>query len=214
MYDLDQLGQISGAFDLVPAALRVLETWLPAAVLKLNDGGYQASDGKMVPPMSYGRVPTDVISQVADQVPAVMASSPGITGKPIQQGETGWAAWYTLNVTVVDRGDDWETTADRAQVWAALVRQVILANQTLMGVGGKVVWQTENYGPIPSDSGRTYAGCTVGFSVLMPALDLGDFGPLTPNPVIPDPATGVPNPLSDTPVVVEFLREDANAPVP
>lgn len=212
IYDLNQLGAVSGAYEAIEATLDVLKLWLPVAVVNVNADGYAARDGVMVVPMRYGRVPTDVVSQVADQVPAVFVSSPGTTGDPVQVGTTGWQATFVINVTLVDRADDWEITAGRIQLWASLIRQVILANRTLRGRVVKVRWRTESYGAIPSTDGRTYAGTTVRFDITLPVTYTDDVGTLTPDPVYPDPEGGLPNPLPDTPVVVAFEEDYEHGP--
>lgn len=204
VYDLGQLGIVSGAYDLTRWTLDVLKLWLPQAAHDVNAAGYTASDGGMIPPMTYGRIPLSVMEQNADQVPAVYVSSPGTTGSPVITGnDAAIANWYTFSVTVIDRGQTWEETADRAQIWASLVRAVILGNPTLRGNVTRIAFVSEAYAPIPADQGRTFAGATVTFRALMPSTIRGTIGPLTTDPS-PDPSTGDVPGLPDAPQVITF----------
>jgi hypothetical protein len=211
-FDLDQLGEVSGAWDAIDATLDTLRVWLPAMALKVNDAGYDPGDGGMVAPMTYGSIPLSQTDINPDQLPAVYVSSPGSVGDPIQVQEDGWSVWYTVNVVVVDRADTWDHTAERAQVWAALVRQTMLGQITLRGKVSRVKWAGERYNAVPEAAGRTMAGAQCDFRVLIPVSALGDFGPLTPDPVIPDPATGVPNPLADPITIIGFEEDYEPAP--
>jgi hypothetical protein len=202
-YDLGPLGEVSGAWEALDATIETLKVWVPAIVQKVNQAGYIAADGPLAQPKFYGKLNPGVIDRVADQVPAVMASSPGSTSRPIRVGQTGWATRYVVNVTVVDRAQDFETTSERIQLWAGLIRQVMLGNKTLRGRVQEVLWTGETFGAIPDTAGRTYAGCTVSFTVQLPINALADFGQLTPDPVYPDP-TGEPDPIPDTVVITDF----------
>lgn len=211
-YDLDVLGEVSGAWEAVDAMLEVLRLWLPVAVVQVNADGYREADGVMVVPMSYGRVPITVLEQNEDQMPAVTVASTGTTGNPIISGMDDYSATYVVNVGVVDRADDWNVTGPRLQLWAALVRQVVLANRTLRGRVQKVRWTGETFGLIPADQGRTFAGAIITFQITLPVTAAGDVGGLTPDPVYPDPSGGLPNPLPDTPVVVAFEEDYEHGP--
>ena len=195
-------------------ALNVLETWLPTLAQMVNNDGYA---GALVAPKTYGRIPTSQIEQTADQVPAVYIATPGTTGTPVRSANnSSWESWYTLNVLVVDRDEDWELTTERIAIWAALVRSALLSDKSLRGMVADVAFLSETYGAIPDDQGRTYAGVVVAFRVLVPNVTiLGDIGPLSQLPSgAVDPVTGLPTTTLPTgPVVVSHEEDFFNGPV-
>jgi hypothetical protein len=213
-FDLGVLGEMAGADDAVLAAETFLRTWLPSAVLAVNADGYN-DEGGMVAPMVYARIPVAVIERNADQVPAIYVSSPGTVGDPIVNGSgESYSVWYTVNVTALDRGEDWATTTRRAQIWGGLIRSVMLATKNLNGRVRDIKWGGESFGPIDAEDGRTLSGVTVSFRVLLPVFVRGSIGPFTVPPVAIDPVTGLPPTLlPDGPVVATHEEDIEDGPL-
>lgn len=116
------------------------------------------------PVTDWDQVP-DLAAISKAKLPAGAITSPGLVRPPVRT-EDGWNATWRVVAGVYDRGLNHDDTASRIRRWAAAVRGVGLANQSLGGVAASVAWVSEVYAQRPEKTAaRTIGGCAVAFDV-------------------------------------------------
>lgn len=100
-----------------------------------------------------------------DQLPGLVAVSPGLQSKPKVEGDGKYRAPFILGFAVVCSADTRENTHMLAGLYAAVLRAIILQVPDLGGISRGVVWEHEAYDDISADKNRSLASAQVMFTV-------------------------------------------------
>lgn len=157
--------------ELCKAAETTLKAALPA-YLALPDVQAWLGDSAS----RYGEIKTwqqlpTIEALSAATFPAIAITSPGLTEPPRRvRSRNVYECTWRIGIGIYDRGRDHEDTQAKARKWAAIVRSVMLRNQTLGGVAERIDWAGEEYRPLRGrNEGRGQAR-TIGGSAV--ALDV------------------------------------------
>jgi hypothetical protein len=142
----DIFSAIKIADDLEKACLDTIEAWFPVYVKELE---IQHPDlfpvGSLPAPKSF--LTADRIDRSnADLLPAIVAISPGLSGKkPAQEGDGSFRAFFHLGVGVFVVGSDRPSTKRLVRTYTAICRTIMLQKQSLGGFADGSTWLDESY---------------------------------------------------------------------
>ena len=211
-YTTSQYGQIYGAGSVLEAAYRTLEGWLPSYIAEFNR---QINADILQVPIYRDKIPEyDTLSADSNQ-PRLIVTVPHTIGVVGQLGRTYQVAWR-LSVEVYLYGTtDWQETQAMTMAYAAMVRTLLVQNQTLGGLSRSVIFESEEY-----YEGEHTATRTTGITVLHFAVDVDNVQTMDPPPLLTDPYLGANSPsapslnqLPPNPVAVTSKVTVANYPV-
>lgn len=161
------------------ATERTLRLWAPAYVAEI--GRQDGRPANALPVMrSYVSSVTFDGPMPEDQVPACVIVAPGILGEPVRHGDGTHEATWAVGIGVVVSGQDQENTADLANLYAAVVRTIMLQHPSLGGFATGLRWLDERYDPLPTEDRRTFGAAIVQFAVVVPSVVDANGGPAEP----------------------------------
>jgi hypothetical protein len=170
------------------AAVLTLRKWAPRYI---RETCRQAGRDALPDPRGY-IVASTFDKWPEDQLPVVVAISPGWAGRPRRAGNGRALVPWSLAAGIVTSARDMERTRENAQLYVAALRTALAQNQSLGGLAAGVDCIDEDYIP-PFTFGRTRSLLALQaiFVVTVPdAFAYGAGGPDPPDP--PDP-TDPPN---------------------
>jgi hypothetical protein len=148
-------------------------------------------------------IANDLDQQAANQLPAVVIVSPGLSprNRPKQEGDGSFRVWLAVGIGVFASGASRQDTAKLIRYYTAIIRTIILQHQSLGGVADGCEWFDESYDDAFnfSDEETVGAGQVVFEFEVAGVVNRygGPAAPFQPEPA-PDPDT---QPGSNWPVV-------------
>jgi hypothetical protein len=197
-------GQIRTAKHVTDAVRDTLKSWLyPALAEVARQHGLDPTawpDKAGIPPVRTWRARSfsDLLAAGADQLPAVFATTAG--GGFSEDEEAIDGSWSTT-VTIVARGQDFDTTGDIVKLYVAAARVALVQHPRLGGIARSISPRREEYDSIDARGGRTLAAGFFDFDVALEAVVNPAAGPAVP-PADPF-AVPAADPLADPIVVAE-----------
>jgi hypothetical protein len=137
------------------AAQDVLQARLPALLPPLAD-----QEGLPLPPVRTWRRLADFLLISELESPAMVVTTPGLSGAVERRGRDTRAPWAVRVFTVV-HGRTYEETAARVAAYVAAARTVLLDEQFLGGLAGQCEWVAENYSELDTDNDRSIGAGSV-----------------------------------------------------
>jgi hypothetical protein len=137
-------GAIKIADDLEQAAIDTLEAWFPVYIRELE---LQQSEALDVYPLPRSYITADRFDKEnADQLPAIVVISPGLSGtRPRQEGDGSFRCFFNLAVGAIVAGKDRQSTKRLVRVYTAVAREIMLQKQSLGGYADGTTWLDESY---------------------------------------------------------------------
>jgi hypothetical protein len=144
------------------AVLATIEHWIENY---LREAEYQFSwNGEAPLPRSYRRV-NDFDPIGVEQLPLIMAISPGLTDRPSMEGDGSFTFTWAVGVGILVSARTFEETRDLAGLYVTAVRALLLQNGSLGGFADGTYLLDERYDDAPSDMSRTMGSAQVMFEV-------------------------------------------------
>jgi hypothetical protein len=101
-----------------------------------------------------------------DQPPVVVVAIPGLSGRPIRDGQKYYRAEWDVQLTIFVQANDRDATERLAKQYGAAFRELLLHKRSLGGFAAGISWHEEQYGTRVSDRDqRTLGACELRFSV-------------------------------------------------
>lgn len=156
-------GEILLGSDVEQAVIANLQTWFPTYLAEVER--QESLDAQSIPlPRSYDTV-NEFRKWPENQLPAVIVVSPGLAEVPLTEGDGRTRATWVVGIGVVVSARDKRSTGNLAKLYAAVVRALMMQQQSLGGIGMGSTWRHETYTDIPADDERTLGACQVIFEV-------------------------------------------------
>ncbi len=168
---------ITTAAGLRRSAQQVLQEHLPVLLPLLAE-----QEGLELPPIRTWRRLGDFLLISELESPAMVVTTPGLSGQVERRGRDTRAPWAVRVFTVV-HGRTYEETADRVAAYIAAARTVLLDEQFLGGLAARCEWLAETYSELDTNTDRSIGAgsVTVRYTDVPTGLTAGAA-----------PATGVP----------------------
>lgn len=184
------IGPLIGADDVCEAVEATLRLWLPSVLDEQEASGRP----RLSDPATFEQLPDEAASTSA-KFPAVIVSSPGLTGQPMFHGDGTADAVWSVVVSVITRGAGYRDTASTVRRYCTALRTTLTQHSDLGGLAEYTLWLDESYARLPNEVARSMAMGHVGFAVKVPAVLNVLLGPDSP------PASGATTP--DYPTVLD-----------
>jgi hypothetical protein len=211
-YVTTQYGKIYGAGSVLEATYRTLEKWLPSYVSEFNR---QIKADVLQTPIYRQNLPEyDTLSADSNQ-PRLIATVPHTIGNVGQLGRSYQVTWR-LSVEVYLYGTtDWQETQAMTMAYAAMVRTLLVQNQTLGGLARSVIFESEEYYEGEHTSTRTTGITVLHFAVVVDNVQTIDGPPVVGDPYLGANATTAPSssPLPPDPMAETSEVTVTNTPV-
>jgi hypothetical protein len=194
-----QYGRVYGAGSVLEAGYRTLEKWLPSYVAEFNR--QISADILQTPIYRTIRPDYDTLSADSDQ-PRLIVTVPHTIGEVGQLGRSYQVTWR-LSVEVYLYGTtDWQETQAMTMAYAAMVRTLLVQNQTLGGLTRSVIFESEEYYEGEHTSTRTTGITLLHFAVTVDNVQTIDGPPISEDPYLGEGSPTAPslNPLPPNPV--------------
>lgn len=187
-YFTSQYGRVYGAGSVLEAGYRTLEQWLPSYVAEFNR---QVSADILQVPVYRTILPEyDTLSADSDQ-PRLIVTVPHTIGNVGQLGRSYQVVWR-MSVEVYLYGTtDWQETQAITMAYAAMVRTLLVQNQTLGGLSRSVIFESEEF-----YEGEHTATRTTGITVLHFAVEVDNVQSIDGPPLVGDPFLGEHSPTA------------------
>lgn len=199
-------GTIISADQLEDAAVTTLESWFKTYSREFELQAGLPQDALPLP-RSY-TITEEVDRDSADQLPAVVVISPGLTGQPRQEGDGSFRATWALAVGIFVSARTRRDTSRLVRQYGAIIRAIMLQKQSLGGFADGTRWTDESYDDTFGfvDRQSISAGQVI-FQVEVVDVTSRWAGPVAPT--APDPVTqpGSDWPLADTVVSTVTPKE-------
>lgn len=181
-YFTSQYGRVYGAGSVLEAGYRTLELWLPSYVAEFNR---QIGATILQVPVYRTILPEyDTLSADSDQ-PRVILTVPHTIGNIGQLGRSYQVAWR-LSVEVYLYGTtDWQETQAMTMAYAAMIRTLLIQNQTLGGLSRSVIFESEEF-----YEGEHTGTRTTGITLLHFAVEVDNVQEIDGPPLASDPYLG------------------------
>lgn len=136
-------GQIISADELEDAVQQTLSSWWRtyAREFELQQG---LAEDILPEPKAY-LVAEAVEREAADQLPAIVIVSPGLTAPPKQEGDGTYRATFGLAVGIFVTANTRRATEKLVRQYAAIIRAIMLQKQALGGIADGTNWMDESY---------------------------------------------------------------------
>lgn len=196
-------GPILDGSDVEKALLAHLRHWMPAAVDYVRRS--KDPDGTVWPPGSiadireYGVSHADAAAEKwpEDQLPMLVAQSPGMEGDPRSEGDGTVSAIYGVMLSAIASSVTMADSKELARLYASAARLAIMQNPQLdAGTGddfaGGVTMGAERNGQVRRgvEAERNLMVCTIPYLIEVPNVLNLSGGPIT----VPDDITAEPEP--------------------
>lgn len=137
-------GAIKLANNVEDAAVNTLEMWFKTYLRELELQQAVTQDAYPVPRQYITAERLDLAS--ADQLPAIVVVSPGLSGtRPRQEGDGSFRVFLSLAVGCFVAGKDRQSTKDLVRTYTAIARTIMLQHQALGGFADGTTWIDESY---------------------------------------------------------------------
>lgn len=215
----DIFGGIVLANALEAAVVTTLEDWFPVYLREIEFQSPASPNPLNLPtdalPMPRSFLTADKIDRdSADQLPAIVVVSPGLSGRnaPKQEGDGTFRVPWGISVGVFVSGKDRPSTKNLIRVYTGIVRAIMLQKQSLGGFADGTTWLDESYDDTFAFTDEETIGAgSVIFEVWVAGVVNRYGGPAVYGgpPPAPDPATqpGAQWPTADT-VVANVTTEE------
>lgn len=129
--------------------IATLDKWYPT-YLKEMELQLGQPMGMIPEPRSYS-TRNNYESFPEDQLPMCIVVSPGLSGRPLREGDGMYRAPWRVGVGVVVSANDYQTTRELGLLYAAATRAIIVQHASLGGFAAHTSWDDESYDdePIP-----------------------------------------------------------------
>jgi hypothetical protein len=142
----DIFGAIKVADNLERAVIDTLRLWFPTYLREVELYQGQSIPRDALPMPRSFLVAEELDRENADQLPAIVVISPGLSGRqPLQEGDGTFRAAFSLAVGVFVGGLDRPTTKRLVRLYTAIARTIILQKQSLGGYADGTTWLDESY---------------------------------------------------------------------
>jgi hypothetical protein len=147
----DIFQQIKIAEDLEEAARLTLRDWFPVYLREIEVQSPAEPDPRHIPsdslPMPNSFLTAEKLDkEAADQLPAVVVVSPGLSGKnPKQEGDGSFRCFFNIGVGVFVESNDRPHTKRLVRLYTAIARSIMLQKQSLGGYANGTTWLDESY---------------------------------------------------------------------
>lgn len=211
-YISSQYGNIYGAGSVLEAAYRTLEKWLPSYAAEFNR---QIGAEVLQVPIYRTILPEyDTLSADSNQ-PRLIVTVPHTIGNVGQLGRSYQVA-YRLSVEVYLYGTtDFQETQAMTMAYAAMVRTLLVQNQTLGGLARSVIFESEEFYEGEHTVTRTTGITLLHFAVEVDNVQTIDGPPIPGDPYLGEFAQTAPStgPLSPDPEAITSKVTVSNTPV-
>lgn len=135
---------IAIADDLETKTVSTLETWFPVYIREL-ELQHAIPLGALPNPRSF--ITTDKLDrEAADQMPAIVIVSPGLSGRsPRQEGDGTFRCFFHVAAGVFVSSHSRQETKKLVRYYTAIARTILLQKQSLGGYASGTTWQDESY---------------------------------------------------------------------
>jgi hypothetical protein len=193
-------GPIVTGQDVRDAAEATIKLWLPAYLAEV--GRQKALDSPLPLFRSYNPALTFSDRAEYEQLPQCIIVAPGLAAPPRRDGRAYEATW-AVGVGIVAMADTWEHTLVLGELYAAVVRSIMVQHRSLGGVATNTVWTDEKYDQIEGDNESELVGAIVNFDVTVENVVDSGAGPTSPPE---QPGTSQQWPQVKTIEIVETVR--------
>lgn len=172
----DVFGPIITGKDVREAVVVMIKRWEPTYRALIND-----RYDKALPAFRSYVAAVDLDKMVEDQVPSCVVVAPGLMDVPERHARDGYVARWAVGVGVVVSGLSRENTLELAELYAAIVRSIILQQYDESGIINATYWVGERYDELDTTNARTLAAGVVQFGMDVESVVNPIFGPATPD---------------------------------
>jgi hypothetical protein len=211
-YVTSQYGKIYGAGSVLEATYRTLETWLPSYVAEFNR---QIGADILRVPIYRSILPDyDTLSSESDQ-PRIIATVPHTIGKVGQLGRSYQVTWRLSTELYLYGTTDWQETQAITMAYAAIIRTLLVQNQTLGNLARSVIFESEEYYEGEHTATRTTGISHLDFAVVVDNVQSIDGPPLSSDPYLGEHSPTAPSssPLPPDPMAKTSEVTVTNVPV-
>lgn len=199
------IGPLITAHDVVSAVLETLQRW---GSTYLAEGEQQTGRERgSLPRIRNWSVMPEFEKWPEDQLPAVLVLSPGLAEAPLPDGTGLYRARFLIGIAVVVSARTLHETRELAALYTAVLRTVLLQQQSLGGFASGVNWLDENYDDLPAVDTRSLGAGQAIFAVEVEGLARRWNGPPFPTGEVPEPPT---DPIPQDPHAVDVSVEIHN----
>jgi hypothetical protein len=132
------------ADDVENAAVTTLSGWFETYLREFELQASEPQDSYPLPKAYITAERLDLAS--AEQLPAIVVVSPGLTGtRPRQEGDGTFIVPMSMAVGVFVAGNDRRSTKRLVRVYTAIARTIMLQKQSLGGYADGTTWLDESY---------------------------------------------------------------------
>lgn len=190
-------GAITSASELEQAVLATLQKWFPTYLVEYELQAGLIPDNTTPPkhPLPKAWLTADQLDRsAADALPAVVAVSPGLTrNRPEQEGDGSFRVFFSLGVGIFVSGNTRGDTINLVRVYTAIIRTIMLQQQSLGGVADGMTWLDESYDDnFPFTDDQTMSAGQVVFEVTVAGVVNRFAGPTTVDPLPTQPGSDWP----------------------
>jgi hypothetical protein len=171
----DLFGGLAGAAEVRQAMVTTLKLWTPTYIAEVA-----ARTGLTMRPFEDWKLRPEYRTLPVNNSPACLITCLGTLGEPAIRGNGSAYAVWTVEVSIVVFGDDWETTADLTGHYTTALRAAVLQHRDLGGFAGSTKWLGEKYTEIEHSSTRTLGVAVIHFAVAVDHVVDVTTGPATP----------------------------------
>ena len=211
-YSTTPYGQIYGAGSVLEAAYRTLEKFLPSYVAEFNR---QINVDILQVPIYRDKLPDYDTLSADSNSPRLIATVPHTIGTAGQLGRTLQVTWR-LSVEVYLYGTtDWQETQAITMAYAAMVRTLLVQNQTLGGLSRSIDFESEEYYEGEHTATRTTGITVLHFAVVVDNVQMVDAPPFATDPYrgANQPTAPSTSPLPASPEAITSSVTVTNVPV-
>jgi hypothetical protein len=186
-------GQMVSGAQVEQAVIDTVDLWMPT-YLREAERQFGYAENSL---LNFRTIKTDneFTKEMANQLPALVVISVGITGKPRPQGGGPILASWVVGVALVVTARKQAEAEKLSKDYAALMRTLLLQQSSLGDFAAGVAWQNESYTDIPSSEERQLASASMEFHIDVDEVSNQRAGLRTP----PDDPTEVPSwPTAET----------------
>jgi hypothetical protein len=148
----DIFGSVVLASQLESAVITTLELWFQTYLREVELQSRSAANGDDYPkdslPLPRSFLTADKVDrESADQLPAIVCVSPGLSGRssPKQEGDGTFRVPWGISVGVFVGGKDRTSTKNLIRAYCGVVRMIMLQKQSLGGFADGTTWLDESY---------------------------------------------------------------------
>lgn len=182
----NRFGPILDAADVEAALLAHLELWLPtyiAEVVRQKDPDGELWPDGVEPVRSFTVVHAAEEKWPEDQIPMILAYSPGLTEPPEYHGDGEVSAKYAVGLAAIAGADTMANTKALTRVYASAAKAAIVQHEDLGGFALGTRWVDERNYPVVQgvDVERNLMAVSATYEIEAAAVLDRDEGPQAPS---------------------------------